>query len=463
MVSGQLSKKNPDQSIIKFLDFVAYEVFEPHLKNQKSVVDQYQFLKQNDFKVVYNRTIERNLVEQEVLVDYLHRRKKKSQYEIDGLVVTIDGEYIRNDCDNPKYSFAFKIQGEVAQVEVDHVKWNLSKSGKYKPQIFINPVELSGVTISSVTGFNAKYITENKIGCGSILIITRSGDVIPHIISVVKGKGDLNLPTQSRWDSVDLYYDLEKIPDQVIVKQMVYFFTSLDCSNCKDKTILKIFNSGYTSIESIIQARPEELSQIDGIGEKLATKLSTSIKENVKAAGIHQLLAALNCFGEGIGLRKIQNIDLSNPENLQVKGLSEATIKEKILPVWEESLNRVKKIKKMVGIEHFENNLDSIKSDDFDGPFKDKVFVFTGFRDAALEKQLVELGGKVTTAISKKSTDLVVATENNTKSSSKLLKAQSLGIKITTKADLLKKIKNIERDMIKPQIDYDDYGSSEEE
>ena len=38
----------------------------------------------------------------------------------------------------------------------------------------------------------------------------------------------------------------------------------------------------------------------------------------------------------------------------------------------------------MVGIEHFENNLDSIKSDDFDGPFKDKVFVFTGFRDAAL-------------------------------------------------------------------------------
>lgn len=463
MVSGQLAKKKPNESIIKFLDFVAYEVFEPHLKNQKSVVDQYQFLKQNDFKVVYNRTIERNLVEQEVLVDYLHRRKKKSQYEIDGLVVTIDGEYIRNDCENPKYSFAFKIQGEVAQVKVDHVKWNLSKSGKYKPQIFINPVELSGVTISSVTGFNAKYITENKIGCGSILIITRSGDVIPHIISVVKGKGDLNLPTQSRWDSVDLYHDLEYIPDEVVIKQMVYFFTSLDCLNCKDKTIFKIYNAGYKTIESIIQAQVNDLSQINGIGCKLALKLLDSVHTKIKDATFHELLAALNSFGEGIGLKKIKNIDIKNPQNLQVKGLSEATIKEKILPKWEESLNRVKKIKKMVGIEHFENNLDSIKSDDFDGPFKDKVFVFTGFRDAALEKQLVELGGKVTTVISKKSTDLVVATENNTKSSSKLLKAQSLGIKITTKADLLKKIKNIERDMIKPQIDYDDYGSSEEE
>jgi NAD-dependent DNA ligase len=337
----------------------------------------------------------------------------------------------------------------------------LSKSGKYKPQIFINPVNLNGVTISSLTGFNAKYIMDNKIGKGSILSITRSGDVIPHIIAILKeSKVEIDLPNQSRWNSVDLYHDLEYIPDEVVIKQMVYFFTSLDCSNCKDKTILKIYNAGYKTIESIIQAQVNDLSQINGIGCKLALKLLDSVHTKIKDATFHELLAALNSFGEGIGLKKIKNIDIKNPQNLQVKGLSEATIKEKILPKWEESLNRVKKIKKMVGIEHFEENFDSV---DFDGPFKNKVFVFTGFRDAALEKQLVELGGNVTTAISKKSTDLVVATENNTKSSSKLLKAQSLGIKITTKADLLKEIKNIERDMIKPQIDYDDYGSSEEE
>jgi NAD-dependent DNA ligase len=459
MVSGQLAKKKPNESIIKFLDFVAYEVFEPHLKIQKSVVNQYQFLKQNKFKVVYNRTIERDLVEQDVLVDYVHRRKKKSQYDIDGLVITINGEYIRNDCDNPKYSFAFKIQGEVAQVEVDHVKWNLSKSGRYKPQIFINPVELSGVTISSVTGFNAKYITENKIGCGSILIITRSGDVIPHIVAVVKGKGDLNLPTQSRWKSVDLYHDYEKIPDQVIVKQMVYFFASLKCLNCKDKTIFKIFNSGYSSIESVIQARPEELSQIDGIGEKLAIKLSTSIKENVKVASIHQLLAALNCFGEGIGLRKIQNIDLSNPENLQVKGLSEVTIKDKILPAWKDSLNRVMNIKKMVGgsIELEKQNIEI-----GDGPLQNKIFVFTGFRDSSLEKQIIELGGKVTSAISNKTTDLVVASEEG-KSSTKLLKAKNLGIKITTKSNLIGVVKNIQKQQIKIEVEYSDVDSSSEE
>jgi hypothetical protein len=43
-------------------------------------------------------------LEQEILMDYLARRKKKSFYEIDGLVIIINGEYERNVADNPKYS-----------------------------------------------------------------------------------------------------------------------------------------------------------------------------------------------------------------------------------------------------------------------------------------------------------------------------------------------------------------------
>jgi len=457
MVSGQLSKKKPDPTIISQVEFITYEVIEPQLQQQKSMVEQYHFLKTNNFKVVYNRVIEREYLDQEVLMDYLNRRKKKSLFEIDGLVITINGEYARNDEANPKYSFAFKIQGEVAEVTVDHIKWNLSKSGKYKPQIFINSVNLSGVTISSLTGFNAKYIVDNKIGCGSILSITRSGDVIPHIVAVLKDSdGEIELPKHSRWDSVDLYHNLEHTPDEVIIKQMVYFFTSLECSNCKDKTIFKIFNAGYKTIESIIQAQIEDLSQIEGIGQKLATTIIKSIETKIREASIHELLAALNSFGEGIGLKKIKNINLQDPLNLQVKGLSEATLQEKILPKWEDALNRFKNIKKMVGIDHIEENL--VESEE-EGPFKDKIFVFTGFRDAILEKQLIELGGKVTSAISKKTTDLVVASEVIGKSSTKLLKAQSLGIKITTKINLARQVKDIQNTLIKPEVEYDDYGS----
>ena len=457
MVSGQLSKKNPSKDIIQDIDFVSYEVITT-TKFQQSAVKQLKFLKKCGFKVVNNRVIQREQINQEVLMDYLNRRKKKSLYEIDGLVVTIDGEYTRNNAENPKYAFAFKIQGETAEVKVNCIKWNLSKSGKYKPQIFIEPVVCSGVTISSLTGFNAKYIAENKICCGTTLLITRSGDVIPHIIAVLDGCGTPELPDNSRWDSVDLYHNFEQTPDQVIVKQMVHFFTSLKCLNCKDKTILKIFNAGYNTIESVVALVPDQLSGIEGIGDTLASKLINSIQTRIREATVHELLAALNSFGEGIGLKKIQNIDINNPHVL-IKGLSETTLKEKILPVWETSLNRVYTIKKLVGAD-FASNDDCGNNGYL--PLLGEIFVFTGFRDASTEKQIEIFGGKVTSAISKKTTCLVVNSEVG-KTSTKSLKAQSLGIKTITKIQLLDRIKKLIQGEHKPEIDYDSYSSSEEE
>jgi DNA ligase (NAD+) len=449
MISGQLSTKDPDAAVISDLDFVAYEVIESQ-KFQKCLNEQYQFLKNHSFKVVYNRKIERDLIEQTILVDYLQRRQNKSKYQIDGLVVTINGKYERNKSDNPKYSFAFKIQGATAEVEVDDIKWNLSKSGKYKPQIFIRPVELGGVTISSLTGFNAKYVVTNNIGRGTKLLITRSGDVIPHIITILSNlKEDIPLPENSRWESVDLYHNFNETPNEVVIKQMVHFFTSLQCLNCKYKTILKIYNSGYKTIESIIEARVEDLARIEGIGSVLARKLISSIQVNVKNANVFDLLAALNSFGEGIGLKKIQNLDLNNPEK-QVKGLSQTTINEKILPVWNSSLERVKNIKKIVGENlKIEKEVLPRPLGTLD-PWTERIFVFTGFRDSSLEKQIINLGGKVTTSVSTKTTDVITATTDEDVSmcplsncSAKLTKAKNLGIKITTKKNLIKQINQI--------------------
>jgi NAD-dependent DNA ligase len=448
MVSGQVSTKTPNKDVIKHVDFVAYEVIK-NKDTQLPISNQMFLLQKYNFKVVHHRIIDQNILNSEVLSDYLNRRKNKSKYEIDGLVITSKEKYVRNNKGDPKHSFAFKIQGETTEAVVDHIKWNLSKSGKYKPQIFINPVRLNGVTISSLTGFNAKYIVNNHIGKDAILLITRSGDVIPHIITVLKESWDLNLPVDSQWNSVDLYHNLNYTPSEVIIKQMVYFFSTLKCLNCKDKTIIKIYNAGFQTIESIIQAEIKEFEKIEGIGTLSATKLLMSIRGKIKDATVHELLAALNSFGEGIGLKKIQNIDLNNPQNLKIKGLSEATIKEKILPIFQDQLNRVLNIKKIVMEE--DEISSSTLSQQIELQFKDRVFVFSGFRDSSLEKQIFNLGGRVTTAISNKTTDLIISS-NYGKSSTKLLKAKKLGINVITKSEfLLEMSKNV-----KVEIDYDE-------
>ena len=68
---------------------------------------------------------------------------------------------------------------------VKGVRWQVSKVGYLKPVVEIEPVDISGVTISNVTGNNARYIQDNNIQSGAVVTIIRSGDVIPKIIRVV--------------------------------------------------------------------------------------------------------------------------------------------------------------------------------------------------------------------------------------------------------------------------------------
>jgi NAD-dependent DNA ligase len=468
-VSGQVVAKKPNADVVKYIDFVAYEIVNMS-QFQPSVEDQHQQLIRNGFKVVYNRNVEKKLVTKSVLTNYLNRRKNKSEYDIDGLVLTVVTPYTRSDLlENPKYSVAFKIRGETAETTVVQVKWNLSKNGKYKPRIVVEPTQLSGVTISSVTGFNAKYIVDNRVVPGTKIVITRSGDVIPHIVSVEKSdEGSVTLPENSLWNSVDLYHNQDSCPNEVVIKQMVYFFSSLKCANCKDKTITKIFNAGFKDVEAVIQAcvfnNGQQLQKIDGLGDKLAAKISVSVVDNLKAASLHELLAALNAFGEGIGFKKIVSLNLtaSSIDQQDIKGISKATIKEKVLPVLKASLDRVKNIKKMV-----DSNYDTVtlqqtttvdsRATSFCG-LSGQIFVFTGFRDQRLEKVIVDHGGRVTTAVSKKTTAVVV--DHNWKPSSKTVKAQSINVPLMTRKDLEDKLDNLPKT---PMIDVEQSDLSEEE
>ena len=503
MVSGQLAKHSPDSVVLKDIDFVAYEIIDPNATLQQSYAEQIDKLRLLEFKVVYNRKLKQHKINESKLSAYLSRRKQKSKYQIDGLVISVNKPYTRSSSDNPKYAFAFKIQGETAETVVTEVMWALSKSGKYKPRVLVEPVKLSGVVISSLTGFNARYIVDNHIITGAKILITRRGDVIPHIVAVLETdrKIMLELPKNSTWrsgqtaESVDLYHTFSDDPQDVVIKKMVYFFTSLNSLNCKDKTMLKIYNAGFTTIERVIEATVEELqnpasptlSTADGIGIKLAHKIASSIYTQVQNATYHELLAALNVFGEGIGLKKIQTIPIQSSvddlQNSKFDGLSTYTMVNKIIPYWIDGLNRVKHIKSLVGItdsslpvaqratsqgaqmgeglrrvsrEKVLHNL-NVQNDGFRG----RTFVFTVFRDSSLEKRIVELGGKVTSSVSQKTTDVIFNTLDG-KQSAKLLNAKKvMGCKLTSKTDFVKSLQLLTRPTT--EIEYDTYSCSDEE
>lgn len=111
--------------------------------------------------------------------------KWADMYPIDGLV--LDNQIMQHENGWIEYDdIAFKFAAENKIVNVQYVSWELSKNNALIPIIHIEPTTLSGAMVSKCTGFNYKYIVDNKLGADSRIRIMRSGEVIPHCMEVIQ-------------------------------------------------------------------------------------------------------------------------------------------------------------------------------------------------------------------------------------------------------------------------------------
>lgn len=245
LVAGQFAKKEIDSSIVKDIDFVAYEI----INGKEELLPSVQFdLINNTVGPVHPSLSFQIIDRKDLTIDNLNNLFNKltisSDYTIDGLVITANELYTRNTSGNPKYSFAFKKETETtsATAIVTKVQWTLSKWGVYIPVVHINPVELSGCTISKLTGHNAKYIVENKIEEGAEIVCVRSGDVIPYIVEVIKpSEKTISLP-KGCWEGVHIKRLSDDTNPDVEIKILTSLLAKLDVKNISIKTVEKLYN-----------------------------------------------------------------------------------------------------------------------------------------------------------------------------------------------------------------------------
>ena len=446
MVSGVVNSKSLKDGISD-VDFVAYEIIVDN-KMQIEPSDQLKILKKLKFNVVHNELVDS--LNFELLSEKLLQFKQNCPYEIDGIIIQSDKEYTRNIKDNPKYAFAFKmtLDSNLVDVEVEKIEWNISKHKLLKPRIKIKPVFLNGITISYTTGFNAKYIVDNSIGKGSILKITRSGDVIPFIVEVIKSSSKPDMPNiDYKWNEngIDIIAQDDEFNTSDI-KMISSFFSSMGIKNLSDATVEKIFNNGLNTLLKIFEANVEDFEKIDGFGKKLAEKVFNNIHNGLKDTTIDVFLGSSGVFGEGMGKRKIKllfdNIpDLMNiysdiPEEElrklinEIDGFSDIST-SKIINNLSKADAFLKSISKFVSFAKKEKKVNWASN------LEDMKILFSGFRDSALEKNIVDRGGKLVTSISKNTSLLVV--KDKSESSSKIIKAKELGVDILLKDEFLSK------------------------
>ncbi len=447
-VAGLVNSKHYSKKLAAITDFVGYAVINPELTQ----LEQMKKMEQWKFSVV-NYVVKKKLTN-DMLSKYLVERRKDSSYEVDGIVVIDSSKVYSNKNKNPEHGFAFKavLTDQVAEATVMDVLWDVSKHGYLKPKVKINPINLVGVEINYATAFNAKFVKDNVLGPGAVIKLVRSGDVIPHIMKVIKpsASGKPKMPdTPYYWTKTGVDIVVKDIhgdrKDRILVRQITHFFKVLGVKYISEGIITKIVESGHKSVIDIIKNK-DKLSQIDGVGDTIVDKIFTNIDNAFKSLTLGQLMAASNIFGRGFGTRRARLITDEYPNIMKEKWTKDAMISkiEKIdgfdtltatqfASGFDKFKTFVTKLEKVVDISHLKKKQVSKKKTDM--KFKDMKIVFSGVRDKDAEKIIENNGGKVTSSVSNNTTLLVYAD----KETSKYKKAVELDIQTLTLDEFKKK------------------------
>ena len=447
MINGLVGKKKITKKELENITFVSYEIVEP----SDTVGNQMKMLKKLKFNTVPFK--EEKSINETNLSSYFKKRKLEALYDIDGIIVTDNNKHQRNNDGNPKYAFAFKelLEDQIIITEITDIEWRISKDGLIKPRVHVKPTIIGGITITHVTGHNAKNVVDTGLGIGAKIKLTRAGEVIPYIVEVVKKANPTlpKIPYQWNETEVDFVVDKDNLGESesydILVKNITYFFKKMEIKYVDESIIKKMIDIGLDNIYKIINAKIDDFLEIEGFQEKMATKVYTNIQNAIKDVDLTKVMTASNLFGHGLGTKKLALIINDDPNILKIKMTKKKFI-EKIIEI--DGFDTKTATQFVENIDKFKTFLDKnnkikikiiTKTTNTSGKFANKKLIFTGFRDKQLESLIESEGGTLSSAVSG-NTDYVVTVDKDA-DSSKLNKARELNIKIFTKIEFVNKFK----------------------
>jgi len=407
-------------------------------------VEKLKFLRRIGFDIVNYFIFDPEKDKVEKLVEMLsyYKNKYKDFYDIDGLVIS-PLIYERENVSFPKNKVAFKVNEEGIECVVKNVIWSTSRTGRVIPVVNIEPVEIQGVTISKTTGFNAEYIMNNNIGRGSVVKVTRSGDVIPYIVDVVKKSDDsFSIPpcpscnSPLMFQGVDLICTNDKC-NSMVYKRISYFLRSLGSENIDLSTIRRL---NIDSIKKLYEIDDKYILGIQGFGKKKSDVILNEIKKTLKTTP-DRLITAFQLPGIGSIMSKSISdnfeldenfdrfFDITKDELLDIDGIGEL-LADKILASRIECYE-IWKYLKSIGMKFIKEtgNLNGLK------------FCLTG-KSNVNRKELIERikrnGGFVLNSVTK-DLDFLVTNDMNS-NTGKMKKAREYNINIISYDELNKKM-----------------------
>jgi len=402
----------------------------------------------------------------EAVIRYCEKWEKKRKtlnYEIDGIVVKVDETSLWDELGTtakaPRWSVAYKYAARQATTVVRRIRVQVGRTGTLTPVADLEPVEVGGVTVSHSTLHNMDEIERLDVHEGDTVLIERAGEVIPHVVQVVKhGQEEkrFRMPTHCPECKSRIHKSEGEVAYRCVNsacparrKESLLHFAGRHAMNIDglgDKLVDQLVDKGLVKdAADLFRLDVETLAALERMGEKSAQNLVEEIeasKQNslarlIYALGIRfvgdrtaQLLA--EHFGSMDKLRR------ASPEELLEVPEVGPTVADSIVEFFSEKANQelVERLRK-AGL-----NLEEKKTKAKDTWLAGKTFVLTGTLSQWTREQARELiealSGKVTDSVSKNTDYVVVGADPG----SKREKARKLGVAILDEKQFERLIKS---------------------
>lgn len=434
LVSGLLNNKKATEAL-KDTDYIKYGAV---TKNQDRFQYKHEIIdslnSSQNIKVKFELMKISELTE-EYLVDLF--KKWSIDYEIDGIIVEIDDLSLQNSLGrersgNPVWARAFKSSQfeQTAITKIIDISWNISKQGYLKPILHIEPVKLDGVTVSNVTGNNARFVKEMGLGVGAIIKVVRSGMVIPLVKEVIESV-EFQMPNIENidWNENEVELITLTVTKEQQFKQLVSFFEILEVENASEGVFKQLWDAGYKTVKDILLLKPSDMENLEGFGKRKSEIVYNSIQSKMKDVELSKLQHATGIFNM-LGSKKLALLEHfetkpSIEDVMSIEGFAEKSAQSYI-----DGYDKFNDFIKDLPITIVKKKAVEKTSSDLEG----KSFCFTGVRCKHLEPIIESKGGKIASGVSKNLTYLIAKDPNS--GSSKLTKAQELGVILLSVEDL---------------------------
>jgi len=421
-------------------------------KDFETEAEQFKWLEDNGFLVpnwYVVAMVPGTQTPQDLWLDYQQFKRDELDYEIDGLVISINNfaaQLALGEHDNcPKGAMAFKFASITRESVLERIDWQVGGTGRITPVAIFKPVNILGANITNASLYNVAYINELGLDVGATVLVSRAQDVIPRVEEVIKGTGSVAYPpSQCPACGTDtepsgeylLCPNTTDCPAQS-VGRIKRFITKMDIKEWGDVLIEKLVSSGAVrDITDLYRLTESHLADIERMGKKSAAKVVKNLRSRSRvpletllgSLGIPMIGSSTIKMAMDAGYDSLDKLKVASFEQLAaVEGLG--PVKAEALWKWLREESEVVDDLLQLGVEIEEK---------IHGSMSGLSFCFTGALSQPrpkFEQMVKEAGGEIKKSVGKKLSYLVMADPNS--NSSKAQAARKNNTKCISESEFL--------------------------